>query len=73
MMKKRPRKKKMIERIKDEKEIVDTKIHKRQGEVEKKMVRKTKTNNREKKIGEREEGRTQGRDNREKEIEDAQV
>ncbi len=31
--KKRPRKKKMIERIKDEKEIVDTKIHKRQGEV----------------------------------------
>jgi len=63
----------MIERIKDEKEIVDTKIHKRQGEVEKKMVRKTKTNNREKKIGEREEGRTQGRDNREKEIEDAQV
>ncbi len=32
-----------------------------------------KTNNREKKIGEREEGRTQGRDNREKEIEDAQA
>lgn len=32
--KKSPRKKKMIERIKDEKEIVDTKIQKRQGEVE---------------------------------------
>lgn len=71
--KKSPRKKKMIERIKDEKEIVDTKIQKRQGEVEKKMVKKTKTNNREKKIVEREEGLTQGRDNREKEIEDVQV
>jgi hypothetical protein len=60
----------MIERIKDEKEIVDTKIQKRQGG--KKMVKKTKTNNREKKIVEREEGLTQGRD-REKEIEDIQV
>jgi len=56
MMKKRPRKKKMIERIKDEKEIVDTKIPKRQGEVENKMVRKTKTNNREKKIGRERKG-----------------
>lgn len=55
-MKKRPRKKKMIERIKDEKEIVDTKIPKRQGEVENKMVRKTKTNNREKKIGRERKG-----------------
>jgi len=43
----------MIERIKDEKEIVDKKIQRR-SEVEKKRVKKTKPNNREKKIGERE-------------------
>ncbi len=47
--------------------------YKKDREVEKKRVKKTKTNNREKKIGERKEGLTQGRDNREKEIEDVQV